>query len=357
MPTADRRLSGVGGQLPGGAAGAHGRRPDARSREVDRPDAAGDIAAAGQPGDAGRQACGQATAPEAWVSDATVGRRIGIARQMFRVAFKWKLISDNPFTDVHAGSQTNKARQFFIPRDVAQKVIDACPDAQWRLLFALSRYGGLRCPSEHLALKWGDITWNTVDENKMPRGDGRIKVTSPKTEHHAGGDHRFIPMFPELEPYLQAVFDQAEEGAEFVITRYRDTTVNLRTQLLRIMAKAGVKPWPKLWHNLRATRQTELAEKFPLHVVCAWIGNSREVAMSHYLQVTDAHFGQAVAGPVKSAAQNPAQYGAVLPGTGLESPTPKKQKSPVFPGDSASYELLQNIAMGDTGLEPVTSRV
>ncbi len=28
---------------------------------------------------------------------------------------------------------------------------------QWRLIFALSRYGGLRCPSEHLALRWGHI--------------------------------------------------------------------------------------------------------------------------------------------------------------------------------------------------------
>ena len=32
------------------------------------------------------------------------------------------------------------------------KVIEACPDGQWRLLFTLARYGGLRCPSEILAL-------------------------------------------------------------------------------------------------------------------------------------------------------------------------------------------------------------
>ena len=47
---------------------------------------------------------------------------------------------------------------------------------------------------------------------------------------------------------------------------------------------------PKLWQNLRATRQTELAETFPIHVVCDWIGNSRAVAQEHYLQVTDEHF-------------------------------------------------------------------
>jgi len=265
------------------------------------------------------------------LADATVGRRVGVARQMFKLAVKWKLISENPFADVPGGSQTNKSRMFFIARDVADKVIDACPDAQWKLLFALSRYGGLRCPSEHLALKWGDITWNTVDETGKPRGDGRIRVPSCKTEHHAGGDHRFIPLFPELEPYLQAVFDEAEIGAEYVITRWRGTNSNLRTELLRIMARAGVKPWPKLFHNLRATRQTELVETYPLHVVCAWIGNSQDVAKDHYLQVTDAHFATAAtmptpavnpprtitattsAGAVAIAAQNAAHLAAQTP--------------------------------------------
>jgi hypothetical protein len=36
------------------------------------------------------------------------------------------------------------------------KVLEACPNAEWRLIFALSRFGGLRCPSEHLVLTWAD---------------------------------------------------------------------------------------------------------------------------------------------------------------------------------------------------------
>jgi len=52
-----------------------------------------------------------------------------------------------------------------------------------------------------------------------------------------------------------------------------------------------LKPWPKLFHNLLATRQTDLAKHYPAHVVCAWIGNSQAVAQRHYLQVTDDHFG------------------------------------------------------------------
>ncbi|MEX0775685.1 MAG: hypothetical protein WD042_08205 [Phycisphaeraceae bacterium] len=95
-----------------------------------------------------------------------------------------------------------------------------------------------------------------------------------------------MPIFPELLPHLREVFEQAEPGSEYVITRYRQANANLRSQLQRFIHRAGLQPWPKLFHNLRATRETELAEHFPLHVTCAWIGNSSAIAAKHYLQVT-----------------------------------------------------------------------
>ncbi len=69
--------------------------------------------------------------------------------------------------------------------------------------------------------------------------------------------------------------------------------VNLRQHLLRLIERAGLTPWPKLFHNLRSSAQTDLAERFPSHVVCAWLGNNKAVALHHYLQVTDAHDEQA----------------------------------------------------------------
>jgi integrase len=69
-------------------------------------------------------------------------------------------------------------------------VIDACPDAEWRLIFALSRFGGLRCPSEHLALTWPDVDWER----------DRFRVDSSKT------GLRWVPIFPELRPYLEKKF-------------------------------------------------------------------------------------------------------------------------------------------------------
>ena len=93
-------------------------------------------------------------------------------------------------------------RMYFVTQEVAEKVLEACPDAQWRLLFALSRYGGLRCPSEHLALRLGDVDWER----------DRITVHSPKTEHHEGKESRQIPIFPELRPYLNEVWNNGPPG-------------------------------------------------------------------------------------------------------------------------------------------------
>jgi integrase len=217
------------------------------------------------------------------LSGPTVAREVKRARQYFRAAVRKKIIDANPFQDVKGSKQTNKSREYFVERETIGKVIDECPDYEWRLIAALSRYGGLRCPSEHLALRWDAIDWER----------DRMTVTSPKTEHHEGGESRVVPIFPELRPFLAEAFEQAEPGSEYVITRYRAKNSNLRTQFERIIRRAGESPWPKLFQNMRASRETELSAEYPLHVVCAWIGNSPQVARDHYLQVTDEHYRQA----------------------------------------------------------------
>ena len=171
---------------------------------------------------------------------------------------------------------------------------------------------------------------------------------------------RIQPLFPELRAYLLKVFDEAEPGSEYVISRYRGGACNLRTQLGRIIRKAGLEVWPKPWHNLRSTRQTELAERYPIHVVCQWIGNSRAVAQEHYLQVTDAHFVSAVQeqpAPVAGiqAAQNAAQSAAVSAGTEQDSTQSENEKRSALPSASDSSRYLHIEEVPATGFEPVTS--
>ena len=51
--------------------------------------------------------------------------------------------------------------------------------------------------------------------------------------------------------------------------------------------------WPRLFHSMRDSRQTELQHEFPLHVVCSWLGNSPRIAQQSYLLVTEDDFSKA----------------------------------------------------------------
>ncbi len=271
----------------------------------------------------------------AWSKQEAYAARFALIFQLC----SWADDNANPFSQMQSVTiQANSKRLYFVTRAEASKVLDACPDAQWRLLFALSRYGGLRCPSEHLALRWGDVDWAA----------NRITIHSPKTEHHDGKECRIIPLFPELRPYLEQAFDEADPGTEFVITRYRNANSNLRSQLCRILKLAGLKPWPKLFQNLRSTRETELAERFPIHVVCEWIGNSQAVAAKHYLQTTDEHYAVAASRPT-GAVQNPVQLDAVSPGNGSSAETQKT----IVAGNLATFSAYSSDKVTPTGLEPV----
>lgn len=90
-------------------------------------------------------------------ANGTAGRAANRAKEFFRAAVRRKLISESPFADAKAPRQVNEARKFYVTLDVAHNVLDACSDAEWRLRFALSRFGGLRCPSGHLVLSWTDV--------------------------------------------------------------------------------------------------------------------------------------------------------------------------------------------------------
>ena len=78
----------------------------------------------------------------------------------------------------------------------------------------------------------------------------------------------------------------SEDGAEWVIegvesfdkNRDKPTKPNMRTTMLKSRKKAGLYEWPDPMKNLRKTRQTELTNHYPQHVVCAWLGNSEKVA-------------------------------------------------------------------------------
>ncbi len=218
------------------------------------------------------------------LSKATRGRTIKTGKQIFKWAVKRDLIHESPFSELKGNKSINQERIVFVDRPTIQRVIDQCPDNEWKLLIALSRYGGLRCPTEHLELKWSDINWER----------GVMTVRSPKTKRYPNGASRVVPLFRELRPYLDVCFHDPGADPIHVIARYRNTNANLRTQLERYITRAGVKVWPKLFQNLRASRATELKSSLPAHTAAKIMGHSIEVAANHYWQMTDADIDAAL---------------------------------------------------------------
>jgi len=267
------------------------------------------------------------------LAENTVRRRMGIAKQFFIAAVRKRIIPQDPFDGQATLVRENRKRSYFVGRDEAQAVLDACPSVQWRLVFALCRFGGLRCSSEVARLKWADVDWERM----------RFTVHASKTEHHADGGIRQVPIFPELYPHLRDAFEEAEPGAVYCCPQYDNANQMYRKHVKAMVERAGLKVWAKLFQNLRSTRETELAEQYPVQVVCAWIGNSPAVAAKHYLQVTDEHFEKAVHFPV--------QYDAARGGIELQSDT-QGDENPVKDAPNLCQERH---LLGDTGLEPVTS--
>ena len=294
-------------------------------------------------------------------SENTLRRRCGRARQFFTAAIKAKLIDENPFDGMSVSVGGSKDKDRFITEEESQKIVAACPDAQWRLIFSLCRYGGLRCPSEIVSLTWNDVLWDS----------SRIIVNSPKTKRYKGHETRVIPMFPELLLPLREVFEQAEPGTVPVITRYRRGDQNLRTTFEKIVKRAGLVLWPKPFQNIRSTRETELMETYPAHVVVAWIGHSEKVAQRHYLQTTDAHFEKAVISkPAELVAPKLAPQASessklvappVAPQTREMAKTdnPGKKTNPaklnVLRGPADGFATLRDQKITRPGLEPGTT--
>lgn len=220
---------------------------------------------------------------ERWLKDdqelapATRRKRVSIAKQMLNSAVKDERIDDNPFSELKTASpKPNKKRQHYVTHDETRKILAACSDAEWRSAVALARYGGLRMPSESRNLRWEDVHWS----------ESTMLVHATKTEHHEDEGIRCVPLFPELRKELTALWEQTEPGEEYVLPLVRLTT-NLQPTMVRIIKRAGLVPWPKPWQNMRASRATELEDKFGAFKAAEWCGHTEKIAREHYLMMTD----------------------------------------------------------------------
>jgi integrase len=206
----------------------------------------------------------------------TLRRRTGFCKQIFSQAVMDGIIQRNPFAGMAASVRSNKERTHYVSLPTLNKVLKFTPNAKWRAMLVLARVAALRVPSELTGLKWDHIRF---EEKRI------LIVDSSKNERHANRHLRKIPMLPILEKYLLEWQLECEPG-EMVFPGVTGQT-NLRTTLEKILVKAGVEQWPKLWQNLRASGCTDFARKLPAHIAAAICGHTEQIAKEHYWQVGD----------------------------------------------------------------------
>ena len=290
------------------------------------------------------------------LAPATTYRRLKMAKMLFGHALKLKLVPENPFADIKAKNTNPAERRHYVTEADALRLIEAA-NPTWRIIVALARFAGLRCPSEVLSLRWEHVDLAA----------GRMTVSSPKTEHLEGRAYRVVPIFARLRPYLEEAFELAEPGEVYVVggrqgSGYRASAqkpggwvnTNLRTTFEKLIRRAGLSAWPRLFHNLRASCETDLMQDHPIHVVTAWIGNTPKIALGHYLQTIEGDFEKAVRG-----AESGARVAQKAARTGADATRPERTEAAEVLGNQASRPLLSapvdycpDVQVAKVGLEP-----
>lgn len=213
------------------------------------------------------------------LAETTVSQRCTFARAAFAECAAKHWIAENPFSHQRGYTFTNPATQRYVDCATVTKVLPHC-GMELRLVMALARWGGLRIPSELRGLRVDDVL------------SDRMLIHSPKTERFADKATRYMPITPTLRQELELY---GRPHGEFMFTsEWRHKAgPTLFKEALRAIRLAKLTPWPRLFHNLRASCQTDLEAVAPMHAVCAWMGNSVTIAARHYLRVTDAMFAAA----------------------------------------------------------------
>jgi integrase len=207
--------------------------------------------------------------PTGRMKESSIRQRVGNAKAMFEHAVVEELLPQNPIRNQVSSLRASEDGKQNIPVEIIDKVIEAAPTTEWKLLIALWRYCGLR-RMEPMELTWNDVLW----------AEGKLRVRSSKTRHHAGKEMRHVPI-RDVESYLSDAFATAAKGQLYLFHRF-----------LSIVEDAGYTPWPNLIKNLRLSCENDWidAGEAPAHVIAAWIGHSVIVQNNAYAIVSDGHF-------------------------------------------------------------------
>lgn len=241
-------------------------------------------------------------------AEATASRFVKKYRQLFAWGIKHKYLTDNIFAEMKVGSMVNEERQQYIPTFIVQKLIDCCVTDELRFALFLARWCSFRIPSECNKLRWSNFDFDektffvTGKKNKIrkvpifddERCDMYPFISELLTFHNCESFVRDIDGLSQLEiksllqkngnSYFYDMAKHYEKGQDYVFSlafRERKARSN---QMDKLKHKAKV-DFKKDFQNLRTSSETDMVRYYGIDAAVKWTGNSKKVALEHYLQI------------------------------------------------------------------------
>ncbi|MGL6225017.1 MAG: phage integrase SAM-like domain-containing protein [Thermoguttaceae bacterium] len=282
-------------------------------------------------------------------AEATVDKVMRQVKVLFNDAVELELIKENVFKRIRTNGNPDENRNEYLSQDTIDNIIEnGCPNAEWRLLLALLRYGGMRMPSETMLLRWQDVDF-TGEKNWLGNKKPAIRFRTEKTKHHRGGGMRTIPIFGKILPHLEDVSELATARAtqtgkpepyvfwtmlppDIRLDEVSRGRKNFRTCFCKILKRMNLDPWPKLFQNLRRSCRNDLERcgAFTPKTIDAMLGHSSDVAAKHYSDVLPDDFSNGLSKVFTSANH----------GTSQKSELPTGMKQTALMPENADWEEL-----------------
>jgi integrase len=213
-------------------------------------------------------------------AEAGVVNRFVVINTLCNWAVSQGILSENPVCGIHRGKTVNRDKRRRITMAEFGKLLDVCPNREWRVIITLARIGGLRCPSELMELRWSDIIWDRCG----------FWVRSSKTERHVGHEKRYVPLFQEIRTELEQLRLSVDpKDDDFVIQSFQGKPKwNLHPRFQTIACKAGLETIPAPFLNMRKDRCNEVREQHGPKEESRWMGHSEKMMKKHYLDPREA---------------------------------------------------------------------
>ena len=210
--------------------------------------------------------------------ESTVCKYVRAAKVIFNRAISEGVIVDSPVDHLNGTPPLkDQADRRKVTPDEFGRVVGV--SERISTLLGLCYVAGLRL-SEAMILKWDDLDLDR----------GLLVVRSTNGEITTKQRTREVRIEPVLRALLGMLKDAADDvpGWNTVAGVLEAGPRNPWRELASTCETAGVEPFT--FKDLRAARDTIWHDRFPSHVVCAWMGHSEKVARDHYLSVPDEYY-------------------------------------------------------------------